>query len=154
MYIYHQLNTLIYTKYWVTFEYEYLVLKGEDVTNASVDGIAKPSQCLVSKSDDSIESLARRNHHEEFGGVARPEDLVHRREVRRPFLRVKVGSEDAFRHAFPPEKLACTARTSTAGGASAHLFCQDVTFCFGEAVSSSTSYIYISNPKRSVERDR
>lgn len=103
---------------------EYLMLKGEDMTNASVDGIAKPSQCLVSKRDDGVQSPAGRNHHEELGGVARPENLVHRREMRRPFLRIEVGSEDTFSHAFPPEKLTCAARTSTAGGASAHLFCR------------------------------
>lgn len=97
------------------------------MTDASVDGITHPSQCLVRKRDDGVQSPVRRNHREEFGGVAGPENLVHRREMSRPFLRVKVGSEDAFRHAFTPEKLACAARTSTA----AHLFRHAVKFCLG-----------------------
>lgn len=111
---------------------EYLVLKGKDLTNAPVDGIAKPSQSLVRKRDDGVRSSAGRNHQEELGGVAGSENLVHRREMSRPFLGVKVGSEDAFGQAFPPEKLACAAGTSTAGGASAHISCQDVMFCLGD----------------------
>lgn len=106
------------------------MLKGEDVTNASVDGIAKPSQGLVRKCCDGFRSPVGWNHQEELRGVAGPKNLVHRREMSRPFLCVKVGSEDAFRHAFTPEKLACAARTSTASGASAHIFQKYVMLCW------------------------
>jgi hypothetical protein len=39
---------------------------------------------------------------------------VHRREVRRPMLRVEVGGEDAAGHAPAPQELARPARPSTA----------------------------------------
>jgi hypothetical protein len=38
---------------------------------------------------------------------------VHRREVRRPVLRVEVGGEDAAGHAPAPQELARPARPST-----------------------------------------
>jgi hypothetical protein len=38
---------------------------------------------------------------------------VHRREVRRPVLRVEVGREDAAGHAPAPQELARPARPST-----------------------------------------
>jgi len=130
------------------------MLKGEDMTNASVDGIAKPSQCLVSKRDDSVQSPAGWNHHEELGGVARPENLVHGREMRRPFHRIKVGSEDTVSNAFPSEKLTCAAWTSTTGGASAHLLCQRRNVLFGGSCVVVDHSYYISNPKRCLrERD-
>lgn len=96
----------------------YLLLEGEDVSDASINGITKASLCLVADGDDGVKTLVSGDVEQQLGDVAGTENLVHRREVRRALLRVKVGREDAPCHALTPQKLAGPARASSSSSSS------------------------------------
>ncbi|RWW39789.1 hypothetical protein BHE74_00054844 [Ensete ventricosum] len=100
----------------------HLLLEGEDVSNATVDGVAEPCLGLVADSNDSVVPLVGRDVQEELRRVAGTEHLVHRREARRALLGVEVRREYAPRHALPPQKLARPAgpkSTATSSAAAA-----------------------------------
>ena len=87
----------------------YLLLEGEDVGDAAVDGVAEARLGLVADGDDGVQALVGRDLEQQLGHVAGAEHLVHRREVRRALLRVEVGREDAPAHALAPQELASPA---------------------------------------------
>lgn len=86
--------------------YKDLLLEGEYVGDAAVDGVTDPSEGLVTEGDDGVDAAVGREPEEELGGVAGAEDLVHGGEVGCSLLRVEVGSEHAASHALPPQELA------------------------------------------------
>jgi len=53
---------------------------------------------------------------QQLGHVAGTEDLVNRRELRRPLLSPEVGHKHAATHTLPSQKFARTAWCSTAHG--------------------------------------
>ena len=97
----------------------YLLLEGEDVGDAAVDGVAEARLGLVADGDDGVQALVGRDLEQQLGHVAGAEHLVHRREVRRALLRVEVGREDAAAHALAPEELARAAGPAAAAASPA-----------------------------------
>ena len=91
----------------------HLLLEGEDVRDAAIDGVAEALLRLVADGDHGVEALVGRDLEEELGHVAGAEHLVHCRELCRPLLRVEVGREDATGHALAPQELARPAGPST-----------------------------------------
>lgn len=91
-----------------------LLLKGEDVRDAAVDGVAEARLGLEADGDHRIEALVRGDVKQQLRNVACTEDLVHGRKVRRALVRVEVGSEDTAAHALSTQKLARAARPATA----------------------------------------
>jgi len=77
--------------------------------DAAVDGVADARLSLIAHGDHGVQALMRRDLEQQLGHVAGAEHLVHRREVCRALLRVKVGGEDAPGHALAPQELARTA---------------------------------------------
>lgn len=87
----------------------YLLLEGEDVGDATVDGILEPRLGLVGDGDGRLGSIGHGEVHEDLGEVTSPEHLVDRREVGRSLFMAEVRGEDAAPHALPPQELASPA---------------------------------------------
>ena len=87
-----------------------LLLEGEDLGDAAVDGVAEPGLRLVGDGDDGLAAVGLGQVREQLGGVACAEDLVDGREPGRALVRAEVGREDALRHAPPAQELARPAR--------------------------------------------
>lgn len=92
----------------------HLLLKSEDVSNAAVYRISKPSLCLITYCYHRIEPLMHRNMQKKLGNVASPKHLVHGCEMGCPLLRVKVRRKYTAGNTLPPQKLARPAWPSAA----------------------------------------
>ena len=89
---------------------EHLLLEGEDLRDAAVDGVAEPGLRLVGDGDDGLAAVGDGEVGQQLGGVAGAEHLVDGGEVRRALLVAEVGCEDAAAHALAPQELARPAR--------------------------------------------
>jgi len=92
--------------------YTNLLLEGEDVGDAAIDGVAEAGLRLVGDSDGGLGAVGERQVGEQLGHVAGAEHLVDGGEVRRPLLVAEVWREHAPAHALAPQKLARAARRS------------------------------------------
>lgn len=86
-----------------------LLLEGEDVGDAAVDGVLQACLGLVGDGDGGLAAFGHGEVHEELGDVAGAEDLVDSREVGGALLVAEVGGEDAPPRALPPQELASPA---------------------------------------------
>lgn len=90
------------------YYYYYLMLKRENVCDATIDRISNPSLSLVSNGDNGLSPVLYREMNQKLRDVAGPEHLVYSRELRSPLLRAEVRGEYAVRGTLPPQELACT----------------------------------------------
>jgi len=90
-----------------------LLLQGEDVTNAAIDGISQSSLCLVGYGDNCLAAFWHGDMQQKLGYVARPENLMNCGEMCGAFIKTEVWSEHAAFRAFPSQKPAGSARRST-----------------------------------------
>ena len=91
--------------------YNYLLVKRENVGNATINGITNPRQGLIGESDDSITAAVGGDAEEELGGVAGSKHPVYGGEVGgAAVIGVEVGRKHTPFDAFPPQVLACSTR--------------------------------------------
>jgi len=89
---------------------EHLLLEGEDLRDAAVDGVAEPGLRLVGDGDDGLAAVGDGEVGQQLGGVAGAEHLVDGGEARGALVAAEVGREHALRHAPPAQELARAAR--------------------------------------------
>lgn len=101
------------------FVINYLLLKGKDMSDASINRVADAGLSFVTDGEDRILPPVHGDAGKELRNVTRPEYLVDGSEMGRALLRIKVGSEHASRQALPPKELARPARSSSSSSSSA-----------------------------------
>lgn len=92
----------------------YLLLQGEDMGDAAIDGISDPSLSFISYGDDGLAAISHRDMQQQLGDIAGAEHLVNCGEPSWALLRAEVRRENAVSCALPPQELACTTRGATA----------------------------------------
>lgn len=96
----------------------YLLLKSENVSNTTVDGISNPSEGFITKRKDGIEAAMRRNPKQQLRCIASSENFMYSCKVSRALLWIEIRCKYALLYTFPSKKLARTTRSS----ATVHLF--------------------------------
>jgi hypothetical protein len=90
--------------------HDHLLLEGEDLGDAAVDGVPEPGLRLVGDGDDGLAAVGDGEVGQQLGGVAGAEHLVDGGEARGALVAAEVGREHALRHAPPAQELARAAR--------------------------------------------
>ena len=87
----------------------YLLLKCEDVSDTTIDRVAKSGLSLIGNGHRGLAPVVLGHVQQQLGRVAGPEHLVYGREARNPMLVAEVGGKDAVGRALAPQELACPA---------------------------------------------
>lgn len=98
---------------------KYLLLKGEEVGDAAINGIAEAGLRFVADGHNGIDSLVGRDMQKQLGHVAGSKNLVHGSKVCSPLLRVEVWRKYASIHTLPSQELAGPAGTAAAAATAA-----------------------------------
>lgn len=95
----------------VKFHGSDLLLQCENGGDAAMDWVGQPRLSLVRYRDHCVMPPISRDVQQELRHVARPENLVHRREPCGTLVRPEVWCKYAAAHALPPKELASPTRS-------------------------------------------
>lgn len=87
----------------------YLLLQGENVSHAAINGVSNSGLSFISNGDYSLTSIRNWHMQQELRHITRSKHLVYGGEPSRALLRAEVGGENAVRRALSPQKLARSA---------------------------------------------
>ena len=94
----------------------YLLLQGEDVGDAAIDGISNPGLSFISDGDDGLTAISHRHMQQQLGHIAGTKHLVNCGKPSRALLRAEIRRKNAVSCTLPPQELACTTRGATCRG--------------------------------------
>jgi hypothetical protein len=98
-----------------------LLLQGKNMCNTSINGVSDPCLSLIGNSDNRLITIGNRDMQQQLGNITSTKNLMNGCKPSSPLFRAKIRCKDTIGGTFPPEKLACSTRRTSAS----HRWCHD-----------------------------